>query len=245
MGLTVWFRPPLISRRPSILMSKYARVSLTPSASRDPRYCCCGVTAHHNRTPLCVRPVSYQFKHDPRGHNHTQQLEQVDRDKSLVDRLFSLALRSDLSASRISKTPSSRRQNRPLPRNWRQTGSAFLRVVVWPCSRKRLAPHLRVVVRDRWLTFRREGQRETLYRVLPYGSGLCYGPISRSNLCTKYLPAHTTYVRLHNLRVMLSTSLAIDFLLLWDHCSNNNLCIASIFFALNAKSRGVGADSEA
>ena len=67
----------------------------------------------------------------------------------------------------------SRHKNRPLPRNWRRAGSDFVGFVVSPCSRGRYAPHVRVVIRDGLPTSRREGQRETLYRVLPYGYGFC------------------------------------------------------------------------
>ena len=70
-----------------------------------------------------------------------------------------------------------------------------------------------------------ESYRTVLFSLPPE---LC-SPVSRSNLHTKYLPARTTYVRFHNLPAMLSTSLAVASLLLWGHCSNSNLFIASIF----------------
>ena len=76
----VWFHPPASSRRPSTLIYVSTPFCLSPLRFDTPTLGSHVVISHQDRVPCRIRPVSYQFEHDPRCHNHSQLLYQVDCD---------------------------------------------------------------------------------------------------------------------------------------------------------------------
>ena len=138
MCFAVWFQPPLISRRLSKLMSKHDRLSLVPplreiqdtAAVLSPRI--------RIRSPFAsaLSSDSSRMTHAVTTMpNNSSRLIVIVQDSRRSAFLFSSAV-SSCGNSYLQNTFLST-QKRQLPRDWRRTGNAFLRVVVRLCSRGR------------------------------------------------------------------------------------------------------------
>ena len=170
----VGFHPPMSSRRPSILMSKHALLSLAPQHREihDTAAMLSPLISIGSPAASGLSPTNSSMTHAVTtilsNSNRLIVMMHVSPNAFLLRSVVSSSGKSYLQKS------SSQRRNRPPRQNWRRISSVIWRVVLSPCSRERLEPLTLAVGRGRSPISKRGGRRETLYQVPPYNSGCCY-----------------------------------------------------------------------